>query len=445
MIRGHCEGLRSHSIPHLILSSSKSSDEMRFPTSTVPELDYSTKSSPGLAEQIKASATEEFGTADVIWHFHNPCLGKNPGLTEAVNQLGSEGHRVILQHHDFAEDGRQKNFQRLRDLDEVFPFAPHIHHVCINHRDLSFLIRAGLPAEQCSVLKNPISFSSRRGTVPSWVFQPVRGIRRKNLGETLLLAAHSPTGTRFAISRRPEQDHSTGIHDTWKDLASELSVPVEFAVTDRLQPAPDANSSFDDWLGHASHILSTSIAEGFGMPFLEASNLGIPLLGRRLRELDPDLSALPLSSLYDEVLVPVGDACALSRRRVQAVNDQHHAYGIPLPDTKPEPIPPMVDFGALPEDIQEAIIRQSIADDLGLSVSMSGHTLPLSQYLSQTLAKPIGAPADLGSFHPNQICQELVSIRHKLEIAEPLPPAQLDRARLAAEFLSPERFRFLQR
>ena len=158
---------------------------------------HSNPSPHELAGSLLSSAREHFGSDPDIWHVHNHSLGKNTALPGALNQLAADGHRLLLHLHDFPEDGRPANYQRLRDhitnLDQtLYPAAGHIHYAALNHRDLAFLIAAGCPPDQAHLLANPISLSGGTNTAPAsprLFLYPTRAIRRKNLGEFLLWAA----------------------------------------------------------------------------------------------------------------------------------------------------------------------------------------------------------------------------------------------------------------
>ncbi len=59
-----------------------------------------------LVERMERAAAAGLGRRPDLWHVHNHALGKNPALTEALSLLALRGHRLLLQIHDFAEDGR---------------------------------------------------------------------------------------------------------------------------------------------------------------------------------------------------------------------------------------------------------------------------------------------------------------------------------------------------
>ena len=74
--------------------------------------------------------------------------------------MAEEGERLLLQIHDFAEDGRPDNFTVLRESSRPYPMADHVHYALLNSRDRQFLTRAGIPETQVHALPNPIAVSS---------------------------------------------------------------------------------------------------------------------------------------------------------------------------------------------------------------------------------------------------------------------------------------------
>ena len=66
-----------------------------------------------LTERLKEAARTALGGLPDLWHIHNHSLGKNPALSSAVALLAQSGARLLLQPHDYAEDGRPENFCNL--------------------------------------------------------------------------------------------------------------------------------------------------------------------------------------------------------------------------------------------------------------------------------------------------------------------------------------------
>ncbi|MBN2330177.1 MAG: hypothetical protein JXR73_23765, partial [Candidatus Omnitrophica bacterium] len=122
-----------------------------------------------LAERILQSAgSSQFYD---VCHIHNHSLGKNPVFTEITHQLAMKGQRLLLQIHDFAEDGRPRNYNFLRRHLEsnhpgafrriLYPQASHVHYAVLNARDRRMLEQAGVPADRLHDLPNPVWLEDR--------------------------------------------------------------------------------------------------------------------------------------------------------------------------------------------------------------------------------------------------------------------------------------------
>ena len=102
------------------------------------------------ADALRRTARERLGRDPDIWHIHNHSLGKNGFTPLLAQQLAQTGCRLLLQPHDFAEDGRPDNYRLLKELlgsdtDRVlYPSADHVWYAPINYRDQAFLKELGL-------------------------------------------------------------------------------------------------------------------------------------------------------------------------------------------------------------------------------------------------------------------------------------------------------------
>ena len=93
-----------------------------------------------LKERMEEAARSVLGQLPDVWHIHNHSLGKNAGLSGAVAELAKSGARLLLQPHDFAEDGRPQNFRNLgKTRALLYPTAVQVHYAALNRRDQSFL------------------------------------------------------------------------------------------------------------------------------------------------------------------------------------------------------------------------------------------------------------------------------------------------------------------
>ncbi len=264
---------------------------------------------------------------DTVIHFHNHALGKNRSVPGAIAILARQGFALLLQIHDFAEDFRPDNYQALvqalapRNPDELpqllYPQSPAIHYAVLNGRDQRILRAAGVSAERLHTLPNPVVgpaqlpdrvLARRRvarhfgmGDDDRYVLYPVRGIRRKNLGELLLWGAAHPRGVRFAITLPPLNPVERPRYEAWRKLAGDLQLPVLFDV------GGSGAVDYAENLAAADLAITTSVAEGFGMVFLESWLAGLPLIGRDLPEITADFASagVDLHTLSDQMLIPI--------------------------------------------------------------------------------------------------------------------------------------------
>jgi len=275
------------------------------PFRVIPGLAYEEKrdsvSSVDLAALMRTAARDLLGDDPDVWHMHNHSLGKNLAFPDACLTLARKGHRLLLQIHDFAEDGRPALYRRLMQGPGqsdpaalsalLYPVAEHIHYAVLNGRDQRILAAAGVPDSRLHLLPNavwlprsvaddstPLPYDARRRL---WLY-PTRAIRRKNLGEFLLWSALGEQDDLFGITQAPLNPAERPVYERWKRLAGELGLPVAFEL------GVDYAGDFLHLLQSAHALVSTSITEGFGLAFLEPWLVGCALAGRDLPEITGD-------------------------------------------------------------------------------------------------------------------------------------------------------------
>lgn len=443
-------------IRHVILvGEAPEESHSGLPIHVIPELGYrNTPTEIPLAPLLRSTAEKALGGPPDLWHFHNHSLGKNPSIPAAVADLAASGGRLLLQIHDLAENGRPNSYQNIPDKNILYPVSPRVRYAFLNERDQRHFINSGLPAANSFLLINPVDMetriSNKDSASPALVFAPIRGIRRKNLGELLLLSAIAPPGCRFAVSRAPRDPDALAIHQTWRDFAKRHRLPADFDVTDKKAPRFGADPSFDSWIQHATHIVSTSIEEGFGLPFLEAIAWRKPLIGRKL----PVAGGLHASSLYDRLLVPADwvELPLLKDQLKNALERDFRAYERRLPAKYQEKVTACLqldgwfDFGNLSEPLQQAIIeRLDSPPNRGIPlVETAGTREPAADWLSRVLSQPAASSADLDGYSTTQLLDEIQRIHTELVEAEASPPGFLSAGLLLDGFLKPESFHFLR-
>ena len=291
---------------------------------------------------ISRLAELDFDPLRTVIHVHNHSLGKNLSLPGAIHRLVAAGYPLLLQIHDFAEDFRPEQYRRLTAAfstersavfaELMYPQASRIHYAVLNGRDCEILARSGVPPDRLHTLPNPIV---EFGELPSrdkvrrvlerdhgvpidkpLVVYPVRCIRRKNVGELLFWAALFRGQIFFAVTLPPLNDAEKPAYDRWKNLAKEANLPCAFELGRQL--------SFQESLAAADTLITTSVAEGFGMVFLESQLVGLRLIGRKLPEITGDFEKnnIDLSALYEQLAIPI-DLIGIDRLREVIIGEYH--------------------------------------------------------------------------------------------------------------------------
>jgi len=371
----------------VILSSTFPDEPFPCPVGIVPGLAYCREATPGagreLAEGLLRKACHYLGEAPDIWHLHNHSLGKNVVFPEAVQHLRAGGARLVLQIHDFAEDGRPANYERQRAAfadgslsgnfhDILYPSGMGLRYAVLTRRDAGVLRSAGLPENQLVLLPNPVTatevepddekaFSPPPGR--PLILYPTRAIRRKNLGELLLLARVYPE-FRFATTLAPRNPEWFPIYEQWKALAGELNLDIGFALGE------ENKYSFGQLIRHSRAMVTTSVGEGFGLAFLEPWLFGKPLCGRDLPAITADFAAngIRLPACYSQWRISTAsfDREGLHRRYREALRKLFAAYERPFFVEEAEEAfakitgGGSIDFGHLDEKAQEEALRQRL-------------------------------------------------------------------------------------
>jgi len=468
VIRSVSACLTQAGVEHVILVGEvPNKDNADLPFRIVEGLGYTGESASltplRLVHAMRETAREALGKRPVTWHFHNHALGKNPLMAEAVAILAETGERLVLQTHDFAEDGRPFNYQACEHCTLLYPVAPQIRHVFLNSRDRANLVRAGLPEDHAVLLPNAVISPARLHAAPPedatpLALYPVRGIRRKNLGEIFLLAALAGDAARFAVTLGPDNPRWQSVHEDWEAFGNDTGLPVDLNVVGRLPANESGDSSYDAWLARATHVVTTSIAEGFGLGFLEPILLARPLFGRDLPEITCDFAANGIipGRLYTRLLVPehwIGME-TLRQMLVRRMQDTVEAYGSDMSartlDAAYQSMrhDGFLDFGNLPEDLQRRAILRILdrAEQDKVLAELNGDTRSAQNWILRTLQEraPTATPEQLAPYSLEAYRQRLLALYASIAKVDAQPPTHLEKHLVLAQFLHPERFQFLQ-
>jgi hypothetical protein len=397
----------AQSLPVVLLYGGRSLDwpedfpnrlrSVRLTLHPLPTLDYDFLQNPQtgtLDDQLPALLkTLRLHPRETIVHVHNHALGKNVSLPGSVRLLAELGYGMLLQLHDFAEDFRPTNFQRLAHAaggagsgpswhGALYPQAAQVHYAVLSGRDVGILRHAGVDPGRLHLLPNPVpqleevpprDVARRRLAdelaVPPearYVLYPVRCIRRKNLGEALLYGKLARPETVIGLTLPPLGEAEKPVYAAWKRLSAALSLPCRF------ETGAPGRLGFAENVSASDLILTTSVAEGFGMVFLESWLAGRPLAGRDLPEITPDFTraGVALDGLRPRLEVPLDwlEVDEFRQRLLDGYRSTLAAFGRPAPrDLSDRPEAKihdgLVDFADLDEPMQERVIRRVCCGD----------------------------------------------------------------------------------
>ena len=440
----------------------------------IPELAYDESNRDGwsLAATLRAKLSDSgAGCDETVVHTHNHSLGKNVAVAGALRELAAEGWPLLLQIHDFAEDFRAAGYARLVAAfgggygETLYPQFERTHYAVLNGRDRGVLADAGIDDERLHFLPNPVSpmptcdtddlhalrrqlraqCQDRFGIAPDeefWLY-PVRGIRRKNLGESLLLAhLLEPHGVKVGVTLAPANPKELAYYDAWREFAAAERIPFAFGSGE------PGELSFAENLLACDRTVTTSVAEGFGMVFLEG--WPIDLGGRNLPEITSDFvsSGLNLSGLHDRVDVTLTaderdahlDALAEAYsalavgygRDVISRREAEVAFERSLVDGR-------CDFGSLHEQQQMSVIRRLRGTVEGDRLVQTFHRPPLAADLRSQNADVVAREYSLaGSGH------RLAAIYRQLLESGGGERPEIDAAVVLDRLLSLDRFRLIR-
>lgn len=357
-----------------------------------------------LCDEVDAAMRRWWGAPADVLHIHNHGLGKNFALPLAVSRWAEQGRHLLLQIHDFAENGRPANYQKLLNelggvpgLDRcLYPVAPQVAYAFLNSADQGRLSSSGLIGLN-ELLPNPVVLPQGGDPVtPSElsaeriIVYPTRAIRRKNIGEALLWAAQAAPGEKVVLTAAPVSPGDLARMKEWQAFAESLRLPVVFdAQTLLARPTVD-------FLHGADFCLTTSVAEGFGMAFLEPWLAGRSLAGRDLPEVTRDFrdAGVHLAGLYKRINIPESFSGNVDAMVESTLRRLGGAYGFEITDEQRfEAISSvredgMADFGRLDEVVQREAIKALVADRFALSFRLAAISADNDQLIREVYSLP---------------------------------------------------------
>ncbi|MCG6190454.1 glycosyltransferase family protein [Maribellus maritimus] len=265
---------------------------------------------------------------DAILHFHNLNLGKNPIVTYAVYLLAKEGVKVFNHSHDFAED-RPANYQFIKEIlsdiflqrigEVLYPQLPNYQFGVLNSYDFERLQKYGVQKERIELLPNPVTFNISKNILDKagaktqicselnldknklLVTYPVRVIRRKNIGELILLSVLYSEKVNFVVTQPPKNPVEIDGYQKWTNFCKQEKIPIIFEAGNKV--------NFEKLLTASDFCITTSYQEGFGMVYLEPWLLNTPVVGREIEYISRDFrnDGFIFPALYKQLNTPESD------------------------------------------------------------------------------------------------------------------------------------------
>jgi len=278
------------------------------------------------------------------------------------------------------------------------------------------------------------------------VLYPVRAIRRKNIGEALLLSLFFQNNEILAITLPPNSPRDWATYDGWKKFAHDHGLNVIFEAT--------THYDFIVLVKSAKCLITTSISEGFGVAFLEPWTAGQALVGRNLPDICRDFSqnGILLDHLYNQILIPVDwfDINQFYEKWKTCILNNACRFHIEIADSRIDTAfqtitkDNCIDFAYLNEDMQQLVISTLIND-----TSFIKQILQLNTFLADVTRIPDchdrishNMTSVLSSYSKKAYQHRLMDTYAKV-VQKPVTHL-IDKQALAREFLNPETFSLLK-
>lgn len=424
----------------------------------IEDLAYSKEiniSSDKLLQKALSQSKKLLGSEPDLWHIHNHSLGKNIATPLLVKALCDDGRSALLQPHDFAEDGRPENYRLLNSAIKenfsgvLYPQGKNIHYAFINNRDLSFMRKSGAIAANLHYLPNAaeisVSDSGEKLKLCDGKFYlyPTRAIRRKNLGEFLFWAAVSERDNLFACTMAPKNPQAKPLYDAWVSFAEKMGLPVLFEAGKKY--------NFEKLMSSADALVTTSVAEGFGLAFLEAALLEQNLFGRKLPEITDEFeyAGLDLSGMYDKLMIDQKfiDIEVLRKKIENSLRKVYGDYGWNITEEDigkcfaSTCVGGRVDFGKLDEELQMSLI-ENICTDPQVKNEFSEYSLSCN--IDNNIQLKNNCEVARSKYNIEVYQNNLLEIYEKVMAGGDDSSLSFDAQNFLSEYLKPERFNLLR-
>lgn len=279
---------------------------------------------PSATEAVAAAlkGAPEGGAA--LWA-HNLSLARNPLVGRILAAVCLRAEIPLLAHqHDWWFDGRWSRWPELRaagartlraGVHAAMASGTRALNACINLADTRRVeaalpgraawvpntVPALAPPSRAEIAEARRWFLSRAGG-PAWL-APVRVVRRKNLAEALLLQRWLMPEAALVVTLGASSPEEIPYAKALAAAARRGGWHLHLGLAERDRVGAPRIAAL---MAAAACVVSSSIREGFGLPYLEAAAARVPLIARRLPRVFPDLDRIGahMPTAYDDLLVP---------------------------------------------------------------------------------------------------------------------------------------------
>ena len=262
----------------------------------------------------------------VVW-IHNPGIARNLILTRELTRGCSDRNiPLVAHHHDWWFDNRWLRWTEMRRFGfgtlraaaaAVFTGSATLRHATINEADARILRRhfpgrvAWLPnlterearpdRARLESARRWLDRTTGETAAPVWIV-PCRLLRRKNVGEAILLARWLRPEAWLVTTGGVSSADEAGVRRKLAGAARQHQWRVRLGI---LRGAEDGKPCIAELLAVSEAVLLTSIQEGFGLPYIEAAAAERPLIARMVGGIAPDLAkfGFRFPQRYREILV----------------------------------------------------------------------------------------------------------------------------------------------
>ncbi|MEA3504548.1 MAG: hypothetical protein U9R32_05055, partial [Bacteroidota bacterium] len=268
-------------------------------------------------------AAEKYFSKNRIIHFHNINLAKNPYWTIELYKLINKGFNIINHAHDFAEDREEniafmkrvvENHFKYNLLEVMYQNSQNYHHIVLTQKEANRLTDYGVNKKHIHLIPNPtdtepIKLKKDKKTICDTlhldkekilVTYPVRVIRRKNIGELILISVLFSNKVNFVVSQPPANPIEKEFYNQWIIFCTDNNISITFEAGNRVD--------FETLICSSDFCITTSKKEGFGMIFIEPWIMNTPVVGRNLKNVTDDFlnNGMTFPGLYEKIDIPIG-------------------------------------------------------------------------------------------------------------------------------------------